>query len=432
MHEGYLVFGGTEIANTARTAAYMHGTGSDTLIGPGACHCATIPQAVDDPDYIAPDVDPAPWYDPSDPRSAGFGGLWVEKIDGLTDSTMEREVSQRIGDGAVVSCPRYGSRTLTVTGWLFAQDECSAEYGRAWLNAALRGAACSDCTGNDLCLLVCCPVDAADTDNQLRTLKRAQALSGAKVLRKAASPNSRGCATGMRPIMQVEFQISTDPSFWRQPVEIVSELPWPEPTGDEECNITWRSDPDCDPARPGCAPGVNAALPGCPPDLNCPPPPPPPRLPMASSGCACIPLKAVRSCVEVPALDVPAWFDAALQFDLYAGESPLRNAMITVYPNPAQKPPEQLDECAALGVYYISSVPANSTLRIDGTTARAYMDCPGGVTSDATRNVYGTGGGPVEHITLSCGIPYTICLDADTEFVDPLAHATVRLVTRED
>lgn len=432
MHEGYLVFGGTEIANTARTASYMRASGSGAQIGPGACHCATLPAAVDDPPYTDPATDNAPWFDPNDARSGGFAGLWVEKIDGLRDSPLDRTVTERLGDGAVVSCPRLGSRTLTVTGWLFAQDECSADYGVSWLSAALRGAECSDCTGNDLCLLVCCPTDTGDADRQLRTLKQAAQMSGVRLLAKNSRAQRRTCTVGARPIYQVEFQITTGPYFWRSPLTLVEERPWPIPTGQEDCNIVWRTDADCDPSLPGCTAGDNAPLPGCPPDLLCPPPPAPPRLPLAQSKCACIPLHAVRTCIDVPALDVPSWFDAAMQIEVYAGDAPLRNAMITVWPNPLQRPADQLDECAALGTYYVSSVPARSTLRIDGTTNSTWMDCPGNVTTDAALNVYGSGGGPVEHITLSCGIPHTICLDADTEFVDPLATATVRLVTREE
>lgn len=431
MHEGYLVLGGTEIANTARTAAYLRATGSGAQIGPGACHCATMPEAVNDPPYVDPATDEAPWWDPGDPRSEGFAGLWVEQIDGLRDSPLEREVTQRLGDGAVTSCPRLGSKTLTVSGWLFAQDECSADYGLSWLNAALKGAECSDCTGNDLCLLACCPADADDADRQLRTLKGVSQTSGVRLLRKSLRPR-RDCSGGARPVYRVEFQLSSDPFFWHQPVPVAEEQPWPIPTGTEDCNIVFRTDAECDPARPGCTAGVNAPLPGCPPDLGCPPPPAPPRLPLASANCACIPLHAVRTCINVPALNVPSWFDAALQIELFSGDAPLRNAIITVWANPLGKPADSLEECAALGTYYVSSVPAGSTLRIDGTTNRVWMDCPGHVTADASRNVFGSGGGPVEHITLSCGITHTVCLDADTGFVDPLATATVRLVTREE
>lgn len=436
MLETFLQFAGTEIANHARVAAYMAGT-KDLWLKP-QCFCETLPEALGDAPYTTPAEDPAPWYDPSDPRSARFAGLWVESVEGLLDSTIERNVTQRIGDGATVSCARAASRTLTVTGWLFAQDECGADYGMLWLRSALLGARCSGCHGDDLCLLACCPdpsgsegtgEDGEDFDIQWRTLKNAALISGPDVIQRA--PIGEGCRTGARPVYRVQFQLSTGPYLWRQPEPILEASPWPDPTGNEVCNISWVDDPGCDPDNPDCLPGANAPLPGCVADELCPPPPPPPRVPAATAHCVCLPLQVVRQCFDIPAEMVPAWMDAALQITIYSGDAPLRNLSIRVWENPLGKTPEELDDCAALGIYYVTYIPASSTLTIDGVTESSEMRCPGFARTDAATTVYGPGAGPLEHVTLSCGVTHTVCADVDVEFIDPNANLSLSIVPRE-
>jgi hypothetical protein len=434
--ETYLEFAGSEIANNTRTASYVasHGTG-DVWMRQG-CFCETLPDALGHDEYVSPASDPAPWYDPSDPRSGTFAGFWIESIEGLLDSPIERTITQRVGDGATVSCARANSRTLTVTGWLWASDTCSADYGLMWLRSALLGSRCAGCNGDDLCLLACCPDDnssgegeGGDLDAQWRTLTNAALISGPDILQRA--PLSQGCDRGARPIYRIQFQLSTNPYLWRRPTMITEAVTWPEPTGDEVCNITWNDDPMCDPDNPDCLPGANAPMPGCAPDELCPPPPPPPRVPAATPNCVCLPLQVVRQCIEIPADMVPSWLDAALQLRIYSGDSPLRNLSIRVWENPMGRTPEELDDCATLGVYYVTYVPPSSTLTIDGVSESSEMRCPGFARSDAATNVYGPGAGPLEHITLTCGVPYTICADVDINYLDPKATLSLSLVTRE-
>src|SRR5690625_6142760 len=99
--------------------------------------------------------------------------------------------------------------------------------------------------------------------------------------------------------------------------------------------------------------------------------------------------------------------------------------------NPLGKTADELDDCATLGVYYITYVPANSTLTIDGMRESSQLRCPGFAVSDAATQVYGPGAGPLEHITLSCGVTHTVCADVDTEYIAPDATLSVSIITRE-
>lgn len=448
MLQTWLHFAGVEIGNNTRVAAYMRDSGSAPLLRNDGCVCPTIPDALGDLPYLAPEIDPAPWYDPSDPRSAEFAGFWIEEIDGLHDSVIERTVTQRTTDGAVKSCARYKDRVLTVTGWLFAKSVCGADYGKFWLNSVLLGSRCSDCRGDDICLFACCPTNRCDgegesesgegedgpcydTDVQLRTLRGAALISGPDPVATAPGLESDLCVDGARPIYRITFQISAEPYYWRQPITIAEHLPWPMPTGDEVCHIQWNTDGDCDPDNPDCVPGANVPLAGCAPDELCPPPPRPPRVPAATASCVCLPLTAVRQCIDVPADLVPSWMDAALRITVHSGETELRNLAIRVWENPDGLTPEQLDLCHTEGVYYVTHIPAESTLTIDGMAEKSVIRCPGYVVTGADTKVYGPGAGPLEHIALTCGTQYTICADVDAEFIDPLAHLSVELIPRE-
>lgn len=426
MLETYLSLGGQEIGNNARVERYMQPGLSRSLNG---CACPDFAAALGHEPYVSPAADPAPWYDPNEPESAGFGGLWIETIDGLHDAAFNLSPVQRLGDGAIVPPRRHRDRVLTVTGWLFATDMCSADWGLRWLTARLLG--CVSCEGADLCLLRCCPTDADDVQRQLRTLKNASLISGPEVIGRAPLPEAV-CEGKTRPAFQVTFQISADPAFWRQPVTVIDELVWPEPDPDTQlCNIIWDTSGDCDPDNPDCIPGVNSPLRGCTANPFCPPPPPPPRVPTATTGCVCVPLYVVRQCADIPAAAFAPQFVSALRMRLYAGDDPIRNLSITIYQNPRQLPAEELDDCRACGTYYVEYVPPDSTLVIDGTTSSARMLCPGGVNTAGDSVLFGDGGGPAQHIQLQCGMHYTVCADMDVESFSPLATLSLETVTRE-
>lgn len=442
MIEGLLFLAGTEIGSTARVAQYLARGGPAQL--QEGCVCPALPQAIGDLRYQTPATDPAPWYDPAEPRSARFGGLWIETIDGMGPS-YERKVTQRVGNGAVKSRGRMASKTLTVTGWLFAADCCAADFGLRWLTAALYSS-CSTCAGDDLCFLACCPsvvpADTPgaeqgpdgrwyDTPTQLRTMTGAALIQSPRIVTRAQGCGG-GCddsagdtAVGLRPIYRVQFVLDVDPCVWREPLTVLDAAPWPAPTGDEPCNVTFTTQ-CCDPANPGCA----CSTP-CSPDELCPPAPTPPLVPPAVPDCVCIPLQVVRQCVDIPPEQVPTWEEGRLAIKVFAGAQPIRNLAISVWPNLLDRDPADLSDCNTCGRFYVTHVPANSTLTIDGRTCTATLDCPGNATSDASANVYGSAGGPLECVSLSCGIRYTVCADIDINHVAADATLSVDVLRCE-
>jgi hypothetical protein len=433
--QSLLYYAGVEVASNTRVLAYLRNTGSLANVSPN-CSCIP-PAAIGDEPYTTPAADPAPWYDPDEPESAGFTGVWIESIAGLSDSPYQRAVTQRLGDGAVKSRGRRASKTLTVTAWLFAVDCCSADYGLRWLTAALYSS-CTQCQGNELCFLSCCPSvveegpQAAlgpdgqwwDTPARTRHLTGAALISGPTVVQRNTGCSGPNCA-GSRPMYQVQWVMDTDPCVWRRPVSVLEETMWPLPTGEEPCNITWDT-ACCDPYRPGCT-----CTGPCQGDPFCPTPQAPPVPPPAEPECVCVPLQVVRQCVDVEPDLVPTWEEASLVITVRSGSQAMRNLRIALWPNPLGRPPEDLSDCNACGMYYVTHVPANSVLTIDGRTCTASVVCPGNVTQNASNEVYGDAGGPMACVTLSCGIRYTICADADTHNVAPDASLSIGITRCE-
>lgn len=435
---GLLYVAGTEVGSNTRVLGYL--SGGRSVVTPG-CSCIAA-AAVGDGPYVSPAADPAPWYDPDEPDSARFGGVWIEEIAGLADSPLSRQTTQRLGDGAVVSRGRRTDKTLSVTAWLFAADCCAADYGLRWLTAALTSS-CSSCGGDEVCFLSCCPSAVPegttgavlgpdgqwwDTPSRTRTLTGGAVLSGPTLLQRAQGCGSAPCGedgAAMRPMYRVQWVMSTDPCVWRQPVEVLAEGFWPLPTGDEPCQITFSVD-CCDVTRPGCTcTGPCQSNPACP--APAAPPVPPPLTP----SCVCIPFQVVRQCVDITPDVVPTWEEASLLITVRSGSEDMRNLAIQVWPNPLDRDPDQLGECQACGVYYVSYIPADSVLTIDGRTCTASVMCPGNASRNAAPEVYGSLGGPMSCTTLSCGIRYTICADVDIHHVAPDATLSVSVVRCE-
>lgn len=145
MYDGYLQLDGDELANIARFKAYIEAA-------PGFPWVKDIPQAeadalrtaLGDAPYTSPAADNAPWYDPGDPASANFWGLYVTGISGDEDSTRESSSTQSIGPGGTNSVPRKATRQMRIKALLAARDELAMESGMRWLERVLDPGDCAD------------------------------------------------------------------------------------------------------------------------------------------------------------------------------------------------------------------------------------------------------------------------------------------------
>lgn len=159
MYEGYLHFAGTEIANAARTKAYI-----DNIIprfGFDSCwNSEDLPCILGDAPYRTPVLDPAPWFSEARPASSKFFGFYPLSVVGVEDSSREVTVTQLVQDGAVFSLPRKASKEFRVQGLLLAEDGEGIDVGMSWLRGALEGTDCldgGDCAGDTFCYMAYLP-----------------------------------------------------------------------------------------------------------------------------------------------------------------------------------------------------------------------------------------------------------------------------------
>lgn len=141
--EAYLCLGGIEVANIERVTAYSRG-----LIN--GCDCAALDEV-----YDSPSTDPAPWYDPAHPVSAGFLGFLPKAVN-LSVPTL-RNTNEVLDEGSVLGRERRPGRVVEVVGWMIADDQESMWWGERWLNKVLRGQGCQGgCGGDELMMLPYC------------------------------------------------------------------------------------------------------------------------------------------------------------------------------------------------------------------------------------------------------------------------------------
>lgn len=168
MFSGYLHFAGTELANSARTAAYAKNFLSG-LHFDDAWEGEDLPCVLNEGSYQSPVTDPAPWFSEYRPASAKFYGFYPLAIQGVEDSSRSVKVTELVQDGAVMSLPRRASKEFRVRGLMVGADQQGMDSGMQWLRGALEGANCSDgadCVGESFCYFAylpsCC--DYSDTD----------------------------------------------------------------------------------------------------------------------------------------------------------------------------------------------------------------------------------------------------------------------------
>lgn len=429
--ESWLCLGGTELANNSRTVAYARtGAGPRGVavydLYPG------LPALLGDAPYTTPAADGAAWYDPAIPASAGFGGLYITNLSGLDSAPYQRPVVDRTSDGAVLGRPRYGARTIQVTGILIGRSCCSTAYGLAWLAAALR-AGCADgpaCEGDSLQYLAAMPspLDSPGTTVPWRTLQNVGMTDGVTISDRYGGASACGTCGGC-PMMEVQFTLTaaTPWAYW-DPTTVLTQAAWTSADLPQGC-ITWvHSTAACSSTGSDCPDVATMPLydPSCPPSTTIP------DLPIIEDDCACLPLSRRRKVIAVPAADVPVWLDAVPVMELFSGNTPLRNVRLRWYQNPlGRTTPDDIGDCAWCSEVNISYVPASSSLGVDGTRQQLVVTLPGGGVQSAAPVVSGPSGGPLLWPTMTCGTPYLISIEAETSSVDAAAWVSLDIVPRE-
>lgn len=436
----WLMFAGTEIINAARTAAYAGRAG----IAVSCSGCAELAASLGDEPYRDPVSDDAPWYDPNVVESKDFHGLVGIEFTGASDGTMDRQVTEYLGDGGVLGASRHASREIGVKALMFASTKAALSYGMSWLATALEGSACAHgCAGDELCVYASCPTrpslptddddctgsgiwdptwdpitggpNGPGGDQLQRTLYDVGLTEGPSL--ESETTLSSGY------VAEVSFTLAAgNPWWWRRPVTVLTQATPPDYQDvvpgycvlntnqcphpaqcTKACTLGATPCPapvDCLDANPYCTgsnkPWPDEPFPGSDPNderLRDP----------------CYPtmaFTAARAMWRIPTKAMPHWQATAPVFEIHAGTLPLHRVTVRWYANPTNRVPTgALDPCDACAEMTIPWIPANTTLTLDSRTRTTTVNCrdQGAVSSSVT--VYGPKGGAYNWPAFDCATP---------------------------
>jgi len=150
-YTGYYSLGGNEIVNAARAERYVEGAAP--LFGLRKCVDTNGLENALGETYGNPVIDQAPWYDPTNPVTAEFWGVYPLDVEGIEDSVREVGQEEALGNGTVFSKPRETGRDIRFNVLLLGSCEAALDAGQQWLNRALEGScgAVAGCDQDDLC-----------------------------------------------------------------------------------------------------------------------------------------------------------------------------------------------------------------------------------------------------------------------------------------
>lgn len=133
-YEGWVDYDGVEVVNHSRTVQLARAMGVSVLtLAPNKVNW--IDALHGGPAYA--DITNAPWYDPNVAASQEFAGLFVLRIDGLDDSSMQSTPVEYITDGGHPGRPRNTTQSLVFDARIIAATERGAEFGKRWIARTL-------------------------------------------------------------------------------------------------------------------------------------------------------------------------------------------------------------------------------------------------------------------------------------------------------
>jgi len=443
-YEGWVSYAGTELVNTSRTAVYSGVAGA-------GCACPALGEGLRDAPYTTPELDKAPWFDPSVVESGRFFGLVGLGIRGADTGTLEYQWTELLSDGGVPGAGRRGSKEIEVRALAAAADGAAMSYGMGWLASALRGSTCRDaCFGDDLCLLAACPQPAGSYDLEWQPEAGSQYAPGVDRLMRTAhnvtlleGPEvTNRYFLGGQVIHELRFTLRAGVPYWyRQTLPVAKVFATQQPG---EVGVYRDELPNYDPWgwQANCPAGVTCldddpfcVNPPVPPAAVVSPPDPcfpndprnnPPANPNAHK------FNASRIVFSVPRGVGTTWGEKVPVLQLFTGSLPWHRTIIRFYDNPAgQACGGNLNPCDACAEINVPYLPRSTVFTLDGRVQRAYADCPGTGPLVEPR-IYGPAGGPFSYPTFECssGLCVEVLVSRDWLAFD--GWFDMSMATRED
>lgn len=455
-YRGYLRLGGVEIANSARTRAYMANGVMPATSSLGFDDTWTFTsQWLGHQAYRLPKLDTAPWWNPNDLDSMDFAGLWPLQVEGLDNAESSREVIAGVGHGGSFGPPRLKHRTIRITALLVGRNTVGADYGLRWLTSILRGDRCKgDWTGQTLEYLSTVP----DIPREVRRLVQSEVgglLPGFVPGDSESIPNPselidqwirepntmptetlQACVNPYRrqmfevvctksPEITERFGVDRESSAphasaYRVEFELTAGIPWAyRPTQPWFQNLAFDMAATPTPiyftiaGQDGCVANQCQTVD----TLFDPLSPSRPSLlrPIAPSTSAmCEPLETRRLTASIPAAAIADFDDTlgtvTVRASTVKDERQLRIRWVKNVPGLTL---EDRLRCHTVSEAEVRYIPQGGSLTLDAVTARPYVTLTDGTRLDASPVVSGADGGPWRPPVLACGtVDHTLVIDA--------------------
>lgn len=207
MFEGYLEFSNIPLINAEQTEAFVAHQAPGMPFRP-RIRTDRIHIAVEDEPYQSPADDDVEWFNPAEPATADFYGLYPMEITGDSDSKLTASVTESTSDGGSAGTPREGSRTIRVHGLLVAANRLAAETGLSWLRNVLKTETCGmddSCGAGDLRYFVAEPEVCKELYSEVENPPQTQTFGA---LRAPETVSIRWAATEVPPAAPVRARWS--------------------------------------------------------------------------------------------------------------------------------------------------------------------------------------------------------------------------------
>lgn len=389
MYEGFLELNNREIANAARTKAYVQ-----AFMPSLEFKCdegALAAMATTFGPYSTPVADGAPWIRPGVPESQDFYGFYPSKVDGGSDSTHALDSTELIGEGGVFGLARNGSLETRWTIVGFAKDTAAMEAGMTWLKDVVESSCGISSIGG-------CPQPF------MRTLK-APPRNAAMISSLLRTHYNVGMVVS--PTVTVKTNSKAGVA-WHVTFTMRAGIPWGFASAVDHGTLQMASgySTHSDPAGQNCSlqtsdyknfindPFFTA--------ISLPPQPPvikPPNLidlPVWRRKIQAIPpAYSTKGAVPAPIIKVTS-------------ASVLRQARMRFY---SAQVDSTMSKCNYAGEFYLSYLPAGSSLTINCATRTALVTLANGAVTSGTHLLFGSDGNPFMWPDLECDGSYSLVVD---------------------
>lgn len=154
-------------------------------------------------------------------------------------------------------------------------------------------------------------------------------------------------------------------------------------------------------------------------DPDCPPIPNAPQPPSIGPACPRVVDEWRRYWIEVPANLSGGWTQAIPTVILTTRNNVVRDVRVRMYPNPNSLGVEDVEPCSYCGEFYVSYIPSDTVLTVDGIYESAVMDVRGTGRQTVMNLVSDADYGPIRWPSMTCDMSYYVTVDiAPDEVLD--------------